>query len=155
MATIATLRKSDKILLGNEYQPLTGQMFVREATVDVPAGYVVNDVIRLMSVFKGETLHGFQLNLPTGLDTHGTPTAKFDLGYGNSDTATVDANSDTLVDNSADGVLNVQSIFSADDDGVFTSGSITFDSDTFLDVHVKTGPATGGAATVKLTAYLS
>ena len=153
MATIATLLKCGNVESNSGYKGFPqGQMFVRKAVISVPA-LALNDVIQVFDVSSGETLHGFRL-VSTDLDTNGSPAIVLDVGYGNSDSATV-STSDDIIDGSTvaqGGGIALVSSLSSDDDSI---EPLEFSSDDTIDIHVQVAPATGAAGTITCYGYFS
>ena len=78
MATIATLRKSGNVESNQAFKGFPeGQMFVRKATISVPA-LALNDVVQTLDAFAGETLHALRV-VSTDIDTAGSPAVVLDL----------------------------------------------------------------------------
>tara|TARA_B100000427_G_scaffold314731_1_gene308158 strand:- start:12 stop:491 length:480 start_codon:yes stop_codon:yes gene_type:complete len=157
MATIATLYKSGEVEGNSAYTHHPAGMFVRKTVYTSPA-FAVNDVVQLIDMLAGETLHGVILK-STDIDTGGSPAIVLDLGYGNSTTATA-STSDDIIDGSTIGQgsgLALANAWGSDEDGgtSFAAGPLDFSSDDTIDLHVQVAPATGAAGTISLWAYIS
>ena len=157
MATIATLYKSGEVEGNSAYTHHPAGMFVRKTVYTSPA-FAVNDVVQLVDILAGETLHGVILK-STDIDTGGSPAIVLDLGYGNSTTATA-STSDDIIDGSTIGQgsgLALANAWGSDEDGgtSFAAGPLDFSSDDTIDLHVQVAPATGAAGTISLWAYIS
>ena len=157
MATIATLYKSGEVDGNSSYTHHPAGMFVRKTVYTSPV-FVVNDVVQLVDILAGETLHGVILK-STDIDTNGSPAIVLDLGYGNSTTETA-STSDDIIDGSTIGQaagLALANAWGTDEDGgtSFAAGPLDFSSDDTIDLHVIVAPATGVVGTISLWAYIS
>jgi len=153
MATIATLRKSGNVESNQAFKGFPeGQMFVRKATISVPA-LALNDVVQTINAFAGETLHALRV-VSTDIDTNGSPAIVLDIGHSNTATETT-GTSTAIKDGSTIGQaggIELFSALSADDDAI---EPIDFTSDTTIDIHVQVGPGTGAAGTITVTGYFT
>tara|TARA_B100000508_G_scaffold20837_1_gene14212 strand:+ start:5734 stop:6210 length:477 start_codon:yes stop_codon:yes gene_type:complete len=157
MATIATLYKSGEVEGNSAYVQHPGGMFVRKTVFSSPV-FVVNDVVQLVDVFAGETLHSIVIK-STDIDTNGSPAIVLDVGYGNSTTETA-STSDDIIDGSTIGQgsgVAIASALDADSDGgtAFAAGPLEFTATDTIDLHVQTAPATGATGTITFFAYFS
>lgn len=145
---MATLYKSGLVESNAAFTAPNGYLHVRECTFVVPAAVVVDDVIQMVPLKKGEKLYGVEVTLPAGDDGSAI---RYDVGYGNTD-LTVATTSDDIVDDAAKSTINKKSTFdNAADDTLFAPGPFSVATDTTIDIHVKTGPTTGNAGTAQST----
>ena len=156
MATIATSYKSGEVDGNSAYTHHPAGMFVRKTVYTSPV-FVQHDVVQLVDIFAGETLHGVILK-STDIDT-GSAAIVLDLGYGNSTTETA-STSDDIIDGSTIGQaagLALANAWGTDEDGgtSFAAGPLDFSSDDTIDLHVIVAPATGVVGTISLWAYIS
>ena len=153
MATIATLRKSGNVESNQSFKGFPeGQMFVRKATISVPA-LALNDVVQALDAFAGETLHALRV-VSTDIDTAGSPAVVLDIGHSNTATETT-GTSTAIKDGSTigqGGGIELFSALSADDDAI---EPIEFTADDTIDIHVQVGPGTGAAGTITVIGYFS
>ena len=157
MATIATLYKSGEVEGNSAYTHHPAGMFVRKTVYTSPA-FAQHDVVQLIDMLAGETLHGVILK-STDIDTGGSPAIVLDLGYGNSTTETA-ATADDIINGSTIGQgsgLALANAWGTDEDGgtSFAAGPLDFSSDDTIDLYVDVAPATGAAGTISLWAYIS
>lgn len=130
---------SDSVAGNQAFKPFpSGQLGVRYAKFEATTAIALNDVIQMVDVFAGETVHDVVLKVDD-LDT-GT-TLVLDVGDG--------GDTDRIIDGStsgqAGGVDKTDAAF----------GPHTYSADDTIDILVQVGPAGGGTGTIELWVYVS
>jgi hypothetical protein len=126
--------------------PGGGIIGVREATYEISAALVLNDVIQMVKVHAGEEVVDIQL-ITDDLDTDGSPAILLDVGDGD--------NPDRYIDGATvgqgGGIATIGSGITADAQlirGVYSA-------DDTIDVKVATAPATGATSgTITLRVFV-
>ena len=122
-------------------------VFIREATYEITEALVVDDVIQMIPVAKGERVVDCIL-ITDDLDTNGTPTITLDVGD--------DLDPDRYIDGSDIGQTGGHEKLGA---GVAAAAAFNLDlqytADNTIDVKVAVAPATGATTgTIKLRAFI-
>ena len=130
---------SDVVSGNQSFKPFpSGNMGVRYSKFEATTALALNDVIKMVDVFSGETVHGVVLKVDD-LDT-GTALV-LDVGDG-SDT-------DRIIDGSTSG----QAGGVDKEDAAFAPHEYT--SDDTIDILVQVAPGGGGTGTIELWVYVS
>ena len=130
---------SDVVDGNQSFKPFpSGQMGVRYSKFEATTALATSDVIQMVDVFSGETVHDVVLKVDD-LDT-GT-TLVLDVGDG--------GDTDRIIDGStsgqAGGVDKTDAGFAP----------YEYSSDDTIDITVQAGPAGGGTGTIELWVYVS
>ena len=130
---------SDVVSGNQSFKPFpSGQMGVRYAKFEATTALALNDVIQMVDVFAGETVHGVVLKVDD-LDT-GTALV-LDVGDG--------ADTDRIIDGSTSG----QAGGVDKEDAAFAPH--TYTADDTIDILVQVAPGGGGTGTIELWVYVS
>jgi hypothetical protein len=130
---------SDMVAGNQSFKPFpSGALGVRYAKFTASTAIALNDVIQMVDVFAGETVH--DVKIKTGdLDT-GTALV-LDVGYGGA--------TDSIIDGSTIGRAGGSDSIDAD------TAPIAFASDDTIDVKVQVGPTGGGVGDIEVWVYVS
>ena len=138
---MATL-KSDMVLGNQSFKPFpSGAVGVRYASHSITAALAAADIVQMVDVFAGETVHDIKM-VVTDLDTNGSPSIVLDVGDG--------SDPDYYIDGSTAG----QAGGSDELDANVAPKSYT--ADDTIDITVQAGPGTGATTgTLQLWVYVS
>ena len=130
---------SDMVSGNQSFKPFpSGAIGVRYAKFTATTAIALNDVIEMVDVFAGETVH--DVKIKTGdLDT-GTALV-LDVGYGGA--------TDSIIDGSTIGQAG------GSDHADANMAPITFASDDTIDVKAQVGPSGGGLGDIEVWVYVS
>jgi len=131
--------KSDMVNGNQSFKPFpSGAVGVRYAKFTATTAIALNDVIEMVDVFAGETVH--DVKIKTGdLDT-GTALV-LDVGYGGA--------TDSIIDGSTIGQAG------GTDHADANIAPIVFSSDDTIDVKAQVGPSGGGTGDIEVWVYIS
>ena len=140
---MATL-KSDMVLGNQSFKPFpSGAVGVRYASHSITAALSAADVIQMVDVFAGETVHDVKM-VVTDLDTNNSPAIVLDVGDGTS------GNSDNYIDGSTAGQGG------GNDEIDANVAPKVYSADDTIDITVQAGPGTGATTgTLQLWVYVS
>ena len=131
--------KSDMVKGNQSFKPFpSGAVGVRYAKFTATTAIALNDVIEMVDVFAGETVHDVKIKCGD-LDT-GTSLV-LDVGYGGA--------TDSIIDGSEIGRAG------GSDHADANIAPIAFASDDTIDVKVQAGPAGGGLGDIEVWVYIS
>ena len=131
--------KSDMVNGNQSFKPFpSGAVGVRYAKFTATTAIALNDVIEMVDVFAGETVHDVKIKCGD-LDT-GTSLV-LDVGYGGA--------TDSIIDGSEIGRAG------GSDHADANIAPIAFASDDTIDVKVQAGPAGGGLGDIEVWVYIS
>ena len=138
---MATL-KSDMVNGNQSFKPFpSGAVGVRYASHSISAALAAADIVQMVDVFAGETVHDIKM-VVTDLDTNGSPSIVLDVGDG--------SDPDYYIDGSTAG----QAGGSDELDANVAPKSYT--ADDTIDITVQAGPGTGATTgTLQLWVYVS
>jgi len=146
---MATLYTSGSVLGNSAFKPSPqGNMGVRSATFAAGA-LVVNDVIQMCDVFKGETVVGVVITT-TDLDTGGSPAIVLDTGYGGATAALIDGS--TI--GQAGGTASSFAVGNATHGSAAVS-PVVFAADDTIDILVQVAPQTTAAGTITMYLFVA
>ena len=138
---MATL-KSDMVLGNQSFKPFpSGAVGVRYASHSITAALAAADIVQMVDVFAGETVHDIKM-VVTDLDTNGSPSIVLDVGDGSDPDYYIDGSTAGQAGGSDELDANVApKVYSADDT---------------IDITVQAGPGTGATTgTLQLWVYVS
>ena len=133
--------KSDMVNGNQSFKPFpSGAVGVRYAKFTATTAITTNDVIEMVDVFAGETVHDVKIKV--GDRDTGTSLV-LDVGYGGA------GNTDSIIDGSEIGRTGGSDHADAD------IAPITFASDDTIDVKAQVGPSGGGLGDIEVWVYVS
>jgi len=138
---MATL-KSDMVNGNQSFKPFpSGAVGVRYASHSITAALAAADIVQMVDVFAGETVHDIKM-VVTDLDTNGSPSIVLDVGDGSDPDYYIDGSTAGQAGGSDELDANVApKVYSADDT---------------IDITVQAGPGTGATTgTLQLWVYVS
>ena len=138
---MATL-KSDMVNGIESFKPFpSGAVGVRYASHSITAALAAADIVQMVDVFAGETVHDIKMVVPD-LDTNGSPSIVLDVGDGSDPDYYIDGSTAGQAGGSDELDANVApKVYSADDT---------------IDITVQAGPGTGATTgTLQLWVYVS
>ena len=138
---MATL-KSDMVLGNQSFKPFpSGAVGVRYASHSITAALAAADIVQMVDVFAGETVHDIKM-VVTDLDTNASPAIVLDVGDGSDPDYYIDGSTAGQAGGSDELDANVApKVYSADDT---------------IDITVQAGPGTGATTgTLQLWVYVS
>ena len=136
---MATTYTSDVVSGNQSFKPFpSGMMGVRYSKFEASTALVLNDVIQMVDVFAGETVHKIVIKTDD-LDT-GT-TLVLDVGDGSS--------TDYYIDGSTVGQSG-----GTDDQDANVSPKV-YSSDDTIDIKVQVAPTGGGTGTIEMWVHVS
>ena len=138
---MATL-KSDMVLGNQSFKPFpSGAVGVRYASHSISAALATDDIVQMVDVFAGETVHDIKM-VVTDLDTNNSPSIVLDVGDG--------SDSDYYIDGSTAGQAGGSDELDAN------VAPKAYSADDTIDITVQAGPGTGATTgTLQLWVYVS
>ena len=138
---MATL-KSDMVKGNQSFKPFpSGAVGVRYASHSISAALAAADVVQMVDVFAGETVHDIKM-VVTDLDTNNSPAIVLDVGDG--------SDPDYYIDGSTAGQAG------GSDEKDANVAPKAYTADDTIDITVQAGPGTGATTgTLQLWVYVS
>ena len=138
---MATL-KSDMVNGNQSFKPFpSGAVGVRYASHSISAALAAADIVQMVDVFAGETVHDIKM-VVTDLDTNGSPSIVLDVGDG--------SDPDYYIDGSTAGQAGGSDELDAN------VAPKVYSADETIDITVQAGPGTGATTgTLQLWVYVS